>query len=211
LHDSERSLADATGGQAFYGSNDVRDAMRRAFDDGRFAYAIGFYPNHGKWDGKYHKIKIQTRSTGGNCDIAPATIPSLEKLRVTKRRRNRLQQAVLSLLDATGLSMIVTGKPAGAAGDRKFEFHVALDPKQLLLKSAENHRNGGGTYILCRRDAKEQTVAADNQRVALNLEEKQYQYLEKSGPVLARHLTILPQATEVRVLCGMQALRRSDR
>lgn len=64
--DSLRSLADATGGAAFYGSNDVRDAMRRAFDDGRFAYTIGFYPDHRHWDGKYHHIKIRVLSGRGH-------------------------------------------------------------------------------------------------------------------------------------------------
>ncbi len=57
-------LADRTGGIAFFGNNDVSGIMRRALDDGRYAYTLGFYPDHGKWDGKFRKIKIEVKSDG---------------------------------------------------------------------------------------------------------------------------------------------------
>jgi VWFA-related protein len=60
--DSSKLLADRTGGLAFFGNNDVRGAVRRAFDDGRYAYNIAFYPNHGQWDGKFREIKIQSKA-----------------------------------------------------------------------------------------------------------------------------------------------------
>ncbi len=62
--DTERMFADATGGLAFYGSNDIRSAMKRSFDDGRYAYTIGFYPDHGQWNGKFRKIKVQVSASG---------------------------------------------------------------------------------------------------------------------------------------------------
>jgi hypothetical protein len=43
------------------------------------------------------------------------------------------------------------------------------------------------------------TIAVENQRVGLNFEEKQYEYLSTPGVVLAKHLTISPQSADVRV------------
>ena len=43
-----RSPGAVTGGLAFYGSNDIRGALKRSVDDGRYAYTIGFYPDHGQ-------------------------------------------------------------------------------------------------------------------------------------------------------------------
>jgi VWFA-related protein len=37
-------LAERTGGKAFYGSNDLSGAIRRAIDDSRVTYTLGFYP-----------------------------------------------------------------------------------------------------------------------------------------------------------------------
>lgn len=50
------------------------------------------------------------------------------------------------------------------------------------------------------RDEKGVSVAAENQRLGFNLEEKQYEFLSKAGMVLARHLTLDRNAMELRVL-----------
>jgi hypothetical protein len=50
------------------------------------------------------------------------------------------------------------------------------------------------------RDATGKQVAAEEQHLELNLEEKQYEYLSKVAMVLDRHVTIAPQSTELRVV-----------
>jgi VWFA-related protein len=208
--DSERLLADATGGQAFYGSNDIALAMRRAFDDRRYAYTIGFYPNNAKWNGKFRRIKVHTKIEGVKLRYRTGYYAEAEGTnREEVNAKAALQQAAMSPLDATSLGMIVTGKPAGAAEERKVELHVGLDPKQLFLQGTENHRKGAVSLYFVQRDAKGVTIAAENQRVGVDLEDKQYDYLATAGLVLVRHLTIVPQATELRVFVrdtGSEAL-----
>jgi VWFA-related protein len=200
LRDSERSMADATGGEAFYGSNDIKAAMGRAFDDGRYAYTIGFYPNHGEWNGKFRKIKIHTTIDGAKLRYRAGYYAEAEKADSDEARaKAAMRTAALSPLEAAGLGLIVSGKLAGPLADRKVELHVSLDPKQLLLQAAENHRKGGVDLYFVQRDAAGETIAAENQRVGLNLEEKQYEYLSTAGIVLARHLTVAAQTTDVRV------------
>ena len=175
--------------------------MNRALEDGRYAYTIGFYPDHDKWDGKYRKITIQTKSAGVKLRYRTGYFAEAEGADSDEAKSKlAMQQAALSPLDATGLGMIVDGKPAGAPGERKIELHVGLDPKQLLLQVAEDHRKGAVDLYFVQRDGKGDTVAAESLRIGLKLEEKQYEYLAKAGIVLARHLIIAPEATEVRVL-----------
>jgi hypothetical protein len=81
-----------------------------------------------------------------------------------------MQAAAMSPLDATSLGMIVTGKLTRPPADRKIELHVGLDPKQLLLQSTEEHRKGAVDLYFVQRDAKGETVAAENQGIGLNLE-----------------------------------------
>jgi len=200
LRDTERSMADATGGEAFYGSNDIKAAMGRAFDDGRYAYTIGFYPNHGEWNGRFRKIKIHTTIDGAKLRYRAGYYADAEKADSDETSaRAAMRTAALSPLDAAGLGLIVSGKLAGPLGERKVELHVRLDPKQLLLQVADNHRKGGVDLYFLQRDAAGETVAAENQRVGLNFEEKQYEYLSTAGIVLAKHLTITPQTADVRV------------
>ena len=110
-----------------------------------------------------------------------------------------MRTAALSPLEAAGLGLIVSGKLDGPLAQRKVELHVSLDPKQLLLQAGDNHRKGGVDLYFVQRGAAGETIAAENQRVGLNLEEKQYEYLSTAGIVLARHLTVARQTTDVRV------------
>ncbi len=200
LRDTERSMAEATGGEAFYGSNDIKAAMARAFDDGRYAYTIGFYPNHGEWNGKFRKIKIHTTIDGAKLRYRAGYYAEAEKADSDEARAKAVMRtAALSPLEADGLGLIVSGKLDGPLAQRKVELHVSFDPKQLLLQAADNYRKGGVDLYFVQRDAAEETVAAENQRVGLNFEEKQYEYLSTAGVVLAKHLTISPQSADVRV------------
>ena len=200
LRDTERSMADATGGEAFYGSNDIKAAMARAFDDGRYAYTIGFYPNHGEWNGKFRKIKIHTTIDGAKVRYRAGYYAEAEKAGSDEARaKAAMRTAALSPLEADGLGLIVSGKLDGPLAQRKVEVHVSFDPKQLLFQAADNHRKGGVDLYFVQRDAAGETVAAENQRVGLNFEEKQYEYLSTAGVVLAKHLTISPQSADVRV------------
>jgi VWFA-related protein len=209
MRDSERMLADATGGLAFYGSNDITVAMKRAFDDGRYAYTLGFYPNHGKWDGRLRKIKVQTKMAGAQLRYRNGYVADQDHTDSETQAKADLQQAAMSPLDATRLGMIVSTKFVGAAEQRKLELHVGLDPKQLRLQNAEQHEKGAVDLYFVQRNAQGETVSAESQRIGLNLEEKQYEYMSKAGLVLARHVAIVPEATDLRVLvrdAGSQAL-----
>ncbi|HEY2458273.1 MAG TPA: VWA domain-containing protein [Candidatus Acidoferrum sp.] len=198
--DSSKKLADGTGGVAFFGTNDVRNALQRAFDDSRYAYTIGFYPNHGNWNGAFRKIKVEVKAAGAKLRYRNGYFADAEKPGSDTQEKMAIRDAAASPLEATTLAMIVSGRLAGAVADRKVEVHVGLDPKQLLFQAADNHQKGAVDLYFVQRNAQGETLAAENQRIGFNLEQKQYDYLTKEGIVLARHLTIAPQATELRVL-----------
>lgn len=198
--DASKLLADRTGGLAFFGNNDIRGAIRRAFDDGRYAYNIAFYPNHGQWDGKYRKIKIEAKGEGLRLRYRSGYFASPQATDAKEEIATALQQAADSPLDATNLGMIVTGKPASTGDPSRIELHIGIDPKQLLLQNSGDHRKGAVDLFFLQRDASGNRVAAEKQHIELNLEEKQYEYLTKAAMVLDRHLTIAPQSTEIRVV-----------
>jgi VWFA-related protein len=202
--DASKLLADRTGGLAFFGNNDIRGAIRRAFDDGRYAYNIAFYPDHGQWDGKYRKIKIQAKGEGLRLRYRSGYFASPQATDAKEEIETALQQAADSPLDATNLGMIISAKPAGAAanaGDaRRIELHIGIDPKQLLLQNSGDHRKGAVDLFFLQRDASGDRIAAEKQHIDLNLEEKQYEYLAKAAMVLDRHLIVAPGSTEIRVV-----------
>ncbi len=147
--DTSKMLADGTGGMAFFGTNNVKDALQRAFDDSRYAYTLGFYPDHGKWNGGFRKIKVQVKTDGARLRYRNGYFAEPEKVESESQAKAAIQDTAMSPLDATSLGMIVSGKPTGAPAERKIELHVGLDPKQLLLQVAENHQKGRGGFVFC--------------------------------------------------------------
>lgn len=198
--DSSKLLADRTGGLAFFGDNDIRRAIRRAFDDGRYAYNIGFYPNHGKWNGAFRKIKIRLKSDDLRLRYRAGYYAFPDRSDPQAVIAADLQLAADSPLDATNLGMIVSAKASSPGASRALDLHIGIDPKQLLLRESGDHRKGALDLFFLQRDASGKTVSAEKQHMDVNLEVKQYEYLAKAAMVLDRHLTIAPQATEIRVV-----------
>lgn len=58
------NLADATGGHAFYGTNDFAGALRKGFEDGSNYYTLAYDPTNAKWNGAFRKIKVQLAGHG---------------------------------------------------------------------------------------------------------------------------------------------------
>ena len=57
-----RSLADRTGGKAFYNRNDVDLGISSSLEDGSTYYTLEYYPANKTWDGKFRTIQIKGRS-----------------------------------------------------------------------------------------------------------------------------------------------------
>jgi VWFA-related protein len=57
-------LAEATGGTAYHGTNDLRAAFERAFAEGREYYLLAYTPSNAATDGKYRKIRVEVRAKG---------------------------------------------------------------------------------------------------------------------------------------------------
>jgi VWFA-related protein len=57
-------LARETGGHAFYGTNDLQDAIARALQHGRNSYTLTYVPSQADWNGKYRKIDVKLTRSG---------------------------------------------------------------------------------------------------------------------------------------------------
>lgn len=58
------NIADATGGHAYYGSNDFADALRKGFEDGASYYSLAYEPQNRKWDGQFRNIAVKLAARG---------------------------------------------------------------------------------------------------------------------------------------------------
>jgi VWFA-related protein len=58
-HDAMSDIARETGGRAFYGTNDLKDAMTRSVQQGSNYYTIAYAPTNRNWNNQYRKIEVK--------------------------------------------------------------------------------------------------------------------------------------------------------
>jgi len=63
ISDMEQIAAD-TGGKAYFNTNDLKSAVKRALDDGSHYYTIVYTPTNNKMDGSYRHINVQVTANG---------------------------------------------------------------------------------------------------------------------------------------------------
>jgi VWFA-related protein len=198
--DSSRLLADNTGGKAFYGTNDISEALRDAFDDGRYACSLGFYPDHDQWDGKFRQLKIKVNSEGAHLRYRKGyyAFPSSPDSEVAVKEA--LGVAASSPIETAGLGLVVSGKTIEPLSARNLQLQIALNPTQFLLKVSGNRQQGALDMAFVQRDAGGNILVGDKQHLGINFEQKQYEFLCKAGMILQRQITVLPGSDEIRVI-----------
>jgi VWFA-related protein len=103
--DSMKELAERTGGRAAYNTNDLARAVRRAIDDARVTYTIGYYSTDETQDGKFREIKVKVnrphldvRHRKGYFALKPSD-------NTAKTRKDEVRAAVWSPLESTAVAL----------------------------------------------------------------------------------------------------------
>ena len=63
-HSTMNSVAEQTGGKAFYNTNDLNRAIRDSMEDGSTYYTLGYYPEDKNWDGRFRRISVKVNRPG---------------------------------------------------------------------------------------------------------------------------------------------------
>lgn len=198
--DSFDLLADNTGGKAFYGTNNIAGAISSAVEDGRYTYTLGYYPDHGIWDGKFREIKVKLDLPGSHLRYRRGYFAFPGRSDNEASMRTDLAEAARSPLDATDLGVTVRGKALAPASARLLQLQVTLDPKQFLLHDQDSHRTGGLDLLFVQKDSAGKFLAAEKKHLDVNFSPREYDLLAKAGFVLQLRLAISPSSDEIRVL-----------
>jgi VWFA-related protein len=199
--DSSRLLADRTGGRAFFGANDIGDALRKVLQDSEHGYTLGFYPGHGKWDGRFHEIKVTTRIPGARLRYRKGYFAAAFEADSPAAVNAALREASMSPLEATGLGMIVEAKPGDTPSPgHSVQLRIAIDPRQLLLQDSADRKSGAVDLLFVQSDASGQILSAAQQHLDVRLPQPQYEFLARVGMILQRDISLDPQTSQITVV-----------
>jgi VWFA-related protein len=200
INDTMDVMADRTGGRAYYNTNDIFGAIRRAVDDSRVTYTLGYYPEGVPWDGKFHNIKVEVKRPGVEIRSRKGYFAVLEKNTKPQDVNAIMEQTSRSPLDATAISMHVELHPVAATGPQSVQTQIHIDLKQFSLELKDGRWLGTIDVGVALLDKKNLILSGTKETVNLNLDPAKYDTAMKKGLVYRKDIPVLPGAVVLRAI-----------
>lgn len=189
------NIARETGGEAFYGNNDVSRLLEHGFEDSENYYTLAFQPSNHDWNGKYRKLNVSLADRGYNLSYRRGYfgLPEQPPTNVahqfqTAMRLDTPPSTMLSLRSAPSLAAptAATGAPPAA------QTNTTLDIAGVGFTTAPDGQRharlqvGLMAYPLDREREPIQTSGTLN----LNLTPEQYADLLQNGVSIKQQLPL---------------------
>lgn len=194
--DTMREIARETGGKAYMNENEVKQGVALAVADDKASYAIGYYPENKKWDGKYRTIKVkisqgdtEVRYRKGYFAIEPG--PSKD---------HNYEQDVASALEvnvpATQISFMAQAKPTDPG---KMRVVFLVDAHTLTAEDAGGSKRMNVNLYATVWGSGDKSLAAQSIKVDKAFDAATYQQILDHGMMVPIDLTLPTGGTELRL------------
>jgi VWFA-related protein len=179
-HSTMNSVAEQTGGKAFYNTNNLDEAIRDGIQDGGTYYTLGYYPENKDWNGKLRKLVVNVKRSGvklryrqGYFAVNPTGYTKLD----AKIQAADLSQAMsLDYPASTALQFRAVPIPSQDSAVNKITINFGVDAHNLGFESQEDGLQRAS--VDCAAQAftlKGESVAARASTFAIALKPEQYQ------------------------------------
>jgi VWFA-related protein len=194
---SLEEFANITGGR-MYRSGGVGDALRQATQDARGNYQIGYYSEPVKPDGKHHKYRVTCARKEVRVQTEAGFYAVLAPEQPDEAERNAALIAAHSPFDASDIGVKATMSP-DPNRDKYMRFEIHVDPGDLLLSQAGEHRTGKISLLFAVYGA-EGVGQSKPIPVDISLTPEQYETALHGGLEYHPSLPIGPTVQRVRVI-----------
>jgi VWFA-related protein len=194
-----QSVAEETGGRAFLNTNDIQGAVRRAADDARMTYVLGYYPTNEIWDGRFHRVEVKVNRPGVDVRHRKGYFAVATQKQASSQRSAALQAAVASPIGASGLGLTlridrVEGKPS------EYRLAVRVEPGGIALEQRGNESRGALDVIVAQIRADGADARSFDNRVDISVSGERLQQFLRDGLRIEHTVTLMPKAERLRVV-----------
>ena len=198
--DTMNELAERTGGRAAFNTNDLSRAIRRAVDDGRVSYTLGYYSTDERQDGKFRDIKVMVdrpgvdvRARKGYFALRPADTSAAT-------RDREIREAVWSPLEATELPFDAR---VDLLSDPPDTVNVFIQVKAGMVSFTKDGDRWKATLdaVFVQRDAHDKVLgSAELETLPLSLTEERFRQASQQGLVFQHRIKREPSAAALRIV-----------
>ncbi|MGO9641913.1 MAG: VWA domain-containing protein [Candidatus Acidiferrales bacterium] len=196
--DTMDEIAERTGGRAYYNTNDISGAIRKAIDDSQVTYVLGYYPDHGQWNGKFREIKIIVNRPGMEVRYRRGYFAVSDAPPNPLKRKVLLQDALDSPVDSTTIGMTVEATLAGAPGAQSVKVRIQMDSQAIALVPEADHWNAALDFLMAQWDDKNKVLKAQVRTSQVRITQADRETWDKLGFDIQFEMPLLPGASRVR-------------
>jgi VWFA-related protein len=194
------TIAQRTGGRAYYNSNNIHGAVRKAIDDSRVTYVIGFYPD-GNWDNKFHEISVKVKKSGVHLDYRRGYYAIPETAPTEKEKERLMTDAIWSPLEATELGLDVEVEPVdNPSGARQLRAKIIVSPGQLRFTHDGDHWTDQLDIVWVIANSKGVALVKIPKMLKMTLPQDAYNTVMRDGVSFLGLMDLTDDATEFRLV-----------
>lgn len=197
-HDMMETLAQRTGGIAYYNSNDIQQAIRSAIDDTKVTYVLGYHPAHNNWDGSFHELNVQVNRKGLDVRYRKGYFAFADQSMKPEDRQKALQEAASSALDATSLGLTVrAARDVPQPG--KIGVILRVSARNVNFEQKGDRWTGVLDILFVQQPAAGHPANVVNDTITFNLTRERYLAALREGLLFAKDLNLADAAYLLRV------------
>jgi VWFA-related protein len=195
-----KSLADDSGGRAFYDTNDFAGAIRTVINDSASTYILSYYPDHNKWNGEFREIRVKVNRPGVEVRARKGYFAVADTASATERDSQKLADAIKSPLESTDLGFDIQADGFDVAGVRQLKVKITLDASQLRFQQQGERRTDSLSETWVELNAQGEQVGEISKTIDLNRTPDEYKKLLQNGFTYSKTLILAKDAAEVRLI-----------
>jgi VWFA-related protein len=195
-----QELADETGGQAFVNTNDITGAIRKAVEDSAVTYTLGFYINRDALDGKFHEVKVEVRGKGLTIRYPKGYFAFPDTAATKSENSTRLVTEVESPIESSAIPLQATIDRVNQPLPHSLKVQCSIDAHHVHLASDGALRTGAVHVYIIEQDQTGKVLFNSGKTFNLQVPEKQYDALLKSGLLFHEYVQPRAGATTLRIL-----------
>lgn len=198
--DTMKTIAENTGGRVFYNTNDIGGAIRRAVDDSRLTYLLGYSPSHAKWDGRFHEINVKVKRPGVDVrhrkGYLALPFPQHDAAKTTRA----LSDALRSPLEATGIGLTASVQRIEGRDGREVNVAIQVEPRSVTLEKKGQTWEGSFALVIAQSAAEGKFSKNVDSNVDLRLSSELRDRMLKQGLVVNKKIALRDDAHRLHVL-----------
>lgn len=199
-HEAMVDVARETGGEAIYGTNDLRDALSLGMDKGSNYYTLAYSPTNSDWTGKYRKIDVKTTSSGAKLTYRRGYYAVPERPYSGDRALAAMALAMkFSVPEFTMLFLKVQVLPPDSE-HKSVRIDYAVDAHDLTFTEAPDHKKQTSVdFVATAWDKDLKLVGHKAETVDSSLRPDQYQAVMHTGFPNHQELNLKPGTYTLRM------------